>query len=76
MTTMELKNKIISQIKNSNNIHLLKELNHLLNMEESEPYQLNEHQKNSVEEARKDIEKSNTYTNDEVRQKVNKWLKE
>lgn len=55
MTTIELKHKIISQIEKSNNIHLLKELHHMLNIEETDPYELNEYQKSVVEEARVDI---------------------
>lgn len=76
MTTIELKNKIISQIEKSNNIHLLKELHHMLNIEESEPYELNEYQKSVVEEARLDILKGNTHSNDEVKEKVKGWLLE
>ncbi len=75
MTTIELKNKIISQIEKSNNIYLLKELHHLLNIEETELYELNEYQKSVVEEARLDILKGNTYSNDEVKEKVKGWLK-
>lgn len=74
MTTIELKNKIISQIEKSNNIHLLKELHHMLNIEESETYELNEYQKSVVEEGRLDILKGNTYSNDEVKEKVKGWL--
>ena len=76
MNTIELQQKIISEIKNTSDDKLLKAIVRLLQLGsgELEVYQLNEVQKKSIEVAREQIKHGNFLTDDEANQEIEEWL--
>lgn len=78
MKTIEIKNKLIDEIKLSKNKDLLEEIYRFLNLENEmqETYKLNEEQKTAVTEARDQIKKGNYLTNEQANQEIDQWLQE
>ncbi len=77
MSTTEIKEKLIRQIRNSENEDLLEELYHFLNEDNSfqKAYELSKVQILAVEEARAQFEKGLYLSNEKANQDIEKWLK-
>ena len=83
MSTVELKKKVITRIRKSENSGLLQEVYHLIGLEESDldVYKLSDFQKQAVVKGKKDIEKLRTLTDDHANlpaqagKKIEEWLK-
>ncbi len=78
MKTIEIKNKLIDEIKLSKNKDLLEELYRFLNLENDiqETYKLDEEQKAAVTEARDQIKNGDYLTNEQANQEIDQWLQE
>ena len=77
MKTVELRKKLIEQIKLSENKSLLEELHHFLSQENEihHVYKLNEEQKLAIEEAQDQIENGEYLTNEQADHEIEQWLK-
>ncbi len=62
-STIQIKNNLISRIKNSKDLNSLKALQTIFDSAEQELYQLNTLQKESIEISRTEIEKGNFIEN-------------
>lgn len=73
---MEIKKKLINEIKISKNKNLLEEFYCFLNLENEiqEPYKLNEEQHFAIAEARKQIKNGDFLTNEQANQEMDEWL--
>ena len=77
MSAMELKEKLIAKIRQTNDEGLLEELSSLIELQEAEgTYMLSESQKEAVAEARAQIRNGESYTNDEANKEIDQWLSE
>ena len=76
MKTIEIKRKLIEEIKVSQNKNLLEEFYRFLNLENEiqEPYQLSADQNTAVMEAREQIRNGDYLTNDKANQEMDEWL--
>lgn len=76
MSTTELKNNIINQVRLMNDDVRLLELLELLRFQsEMSVYITSEEEKNAVMEARHQIKKGEVYTDDEVQKEISEWLR-
>jgi len=77
MTHSDLKTRVLEGIENTRNTYLLEEVLRLLHLESQDlkVYELNEGQINAINEAREQIEKGQTLTNEEANDQIDKWLK-
>lgn len=77
MTTKDLKNKIVSKVKRSNNESLLKEISRLLEIEVDleEVYKLSEEQLSVVEEGLVQLKNGQFLTHEEANAEIEEWLK-
>lgn len=77
MSTIEIKNKLISVIKNTNNRSLLEELYQLLSLDSNTitPYELNSKQEKSISIAREQIKNHYYLTNEDANNEIDEWLK-
>ena len=77
MKTVELRKKLIEQIKLSENKSLLEELYHFLSQENEihEVYKLNEEQKSAIKEARNQVQNGEFLTNEQADHETEQWLK-
>ena len=77
MKTVEIRKKLIDQIRISDNKNLLKEFYQYLNRENElqEPYKLTEDQNYAIEEAREQIKRGEYSTNEQVNEEIEEWLK-
>lgn len=76
MSTLELKEKLIREINQVEDVQLLRILyNILTTREHEEVYQLNDSQIAAIEEAREQYRKGEYYTNEEVDREIEEWLK-
>jgi hypothetical protein len=76
MSTLELKERLIGRIRETDNEEILAEVYRLLGMEEEdEPYRLSPEQRASVQEARNQIRNGSFLTNKEADNEVDEWLK-
>ncbi len=73
--TTDLKNSLISRIKNSKDINFLKALQTLFDASEKSLYQLSEEQLHSINESREEIKRGEFVDNEEVISNTQKWLK-
>jgi predicted transcriptional regulator len=73
--TTDLKNSLISRIKNSKDINFLKALQTLFDASEKSLYQLSEEQLHSINEGREEIKRGEYVDNEEVISNTRKWLK-
>ena len=77
MKTVEIREKLIAQIKLSSNTTLMEEMYNLLNIDnKAEIYELNDEQRASILEGRQQIKDGNFFTNDQVNEEIRKWLDE
>lgn len=73
--TTDLKNSLISRIKNSKDINFLNALQTLFDASEKSLYQLSEEQLHSINESREEINRGDFLKNEEVISNARKWLK-
>ena len=74
-STIQIKNNLISRIRNSKDLDFLKALQTIFDSAEQELYQLNAFQKDSIEISRSEIEKGNFIENSQVISDIKEWLK-
>lgn len=74
-TTADIKNNLISRIKNSKDINFLKALQTLFDASEKSFYEINEEQLQSINESREEIKRGEFVSNEEVISTTRKWLK-
>ncbi len=76
MSTIELRKRLIDKIQKTDNENLLKEVYRLLEVETEniEIYHLNDDQRNAVEEARQQIKKGESLTDEQANKEIDKWL--
>ncbi len=72
---VHIKENLISRIKNSNDLNFLKALQVIFDSSENELYQLNQEQKSSIEQGRKDVIEGKTKDHSEVMKETKEWLK-
>lgn len=72
--TTDLKNSLISRIKNSKDINFLRALQTLFDSSEKSLYQLSEEQLHSINESREEIKRGDYLDNEEVISNTKKWL--
>lgn len=72
---IQIKNNLISRIKDSNDLDFLKALQTLLESSDKSVFELNELQKNSIEKGRKDIQNGEYIENQKVISELQEWLK-
>lgn len=77
MKTIEIRKKLIEEIKLSNNKELLEELYNYINQENKvlKTYKLNKEQNSAIKEARKQIENGDFLTNEEADNEIEEWLR-
>lgn len=71
---VEIKENLISRIKNSKDLNLLKALQVIFDSSENELYQLNQKQLSSIEQGRKDVIEGKTKDHSEVIKDTKTWL--
>ena len=71
-----LQKNIIQQIKNTDNNELLLYIKSILDNESQKPYYLNSIEMQLIKESEHDYNKGDTVDNDEVFDKIDKWLEE
>lgn len=76
MKRSEIKEKLIAEIKQVENVQLLEALYEILTSREEEEYVLNEEQILAIEEAREQYKKGEVIANEEVDRETREWLKE
>ncbi|MGB0880654.1 MAG: hypothetical protein ACPGTO_08815 [Polaribacter sp.] len=76
MKTVEIKKKLINEIKISKNKNLLEEFYCFLNLENEiqETYKLSEEQNFAIAEAQEQIKNGDFLTNEQANQEVDEWL--
>jgi hypothetical protein len=76
MSTVELKNRLIEKIQNSENSSLLEEACRLFELEAKslEIYVLSESQLDAVNEAREQIKTGKYLTSDQADKEIDEWL--
>jgi len=76
MTSIELKNKVISKISQINDDEILKQIYQLIDdsFEDTEIYQLSENHKSAIEIAKNQIDKGEYLTNEQAKKEIGKWL--
>lgn len=76
MNTAELKINLINQITNITDKVKLKEVLQLLNFQSDNAlYITNDEEKEAVLAAKKQIEENEVYSNEDVQEEIQKWLK-
>lgn len=76
MRTAEIRKKLIAQINMSNNDSLLEEMYNFLNRDnDTDLFKLSEDQKNAIAEARQQVRDGHFFTNDQVNEATEEWLK-
>ncbi|MDZ4844588.1 MAG: hypothetical protein SH857_03460 [Chitinophagales bacterium] len=77
MSTTELKKKLISKIKDTEDKNILHEVYQILNAEKKQlRYKLSPEQINAVREARVEIKKGKSLSNEQVDKEMEGWLNE
>ncbi len=76
MSSVELKDKLIEQIRNTQDKYLLEEISNLFQLQEQETiYQLNDGQKKKIDEARTQIQDKQFLSDEEANKDIDEWLK-
>lgn len=71
------KEKLINKIKEIEDSNIIDEVNRLLEIEfDDTPYITTEHQKKAIQEARNQINSSETLNEDQANNEINEWLNE
>ncbi|MCC8360099.1 hypothetical protein [Salinimicrobium sediminilitoris] len=77
MNKLEIREKLIAEIKQVENLHLLKVLYDILSAETGEKfYNLNRDQISAIEEAKQQYKEGEFFTNEEVDRETEEWLKQ
>ena len=77
MNTSAIKEKLIKEIRQTNDLQLLQAVLRILSLKtEEEVYQLNEAQLSAIEEARAQFKRGEFLTNEEADKEIEEWLKE
>lgn len=76
MSTIEIKNKLITVIKNTENKNLLEELYQFLSLDGKTitPYILNSEQENAISVAREQIKNNDYLSNNDANNEIDEWL--
>lgn len=75
MPEKNLKEKLISKIKETNDPSILEEVSHLFELEEPDTvYQVTDKQKKAIEEAKEQIKNKETLTDKEADKDIDEWL--
>lgn len=72
--TTQIKNSLISRIKDSNDLDFLKALQILFDSSEQALYQLSSEQNESILKGREEIKKDDSMENDQLLSEMKKWL--
>ena len=72
--TTQIKNSLISRIKDSNDLDFLKALQTIFDSSEQALYQLSSEQNDSILKGREDIKKDDYMENDQLMSEMKKWL--
>lgn len=70
----QIKNSLISRIRNSNDLNFLKALQTIFDTSEQSLYQLSPEQQNSIERGREEIRSGNLVDNDQLMTEMSEWL--
>jgi len=78
MTVVELKNKLIGKINQTENSEILEDMIRLFDIEDSElpVYELSVEQKSAINEAREQYRKGNVLTGEQAEKEIGEWLGE
>ena len=77
MNISAIKEKLIKEIRQTNDLQLLQAVLRILSLKtEEEVYQLNEAQLSAIEEARAQFKRGEFLTNEEADKEIEEWLKE
>ncbi|HPT13803.1 MAG TPA: hypothetical protein PK796_03365 [Bacteroidales bacterium] len=75
MSTIELREKIISQLANINDASFLRAIKILLDSKvEKEVYKLSDYQKERIRRGREQLRKNQTISHDELQKEIDQWL--
>jgi len=72
--TTQIKNSLISRIKDSNDLNFLKALQTLFDSSEQTLYQLSTEQNDSIIKGREEIKNGDYIENDQLMSEMKKWL--
>ena len=72
--TTQIKNSLISRIKDSNDLNFLKALQTLFDSSEQTLYQLSTEQNDSIKKGREEIKNGDYIENDQLMSEMKKWL--
>ncbi len=72
--TVQLKNNLISRIRDSKDLKFLKALQTIFDTSEQSLYQLSNEQEESINIGKEDIKNDNSFENKEVISEMKKWL--
>lgn len=70
----QIKNSLISRIKDSNDMNFLKALQTIFDSSEQSLYQLSPEQQDSINKGREDIKNGNYIDNDQLMSEMKEWL--
>ena len=70
----QIKNSLISRIRNSDDLNFLKALQTIFDASEQSLYQLSPEQQNSIEQSREEIRNGNLVDNDQLMVEMKGWL--
>lgn len=73
-TTTQLKNSLISRIKDSNDMNFLKALQTIFDSSEQSLYQLSPEQNDSILKGREELKNGDYIENDQLISEVKEWL--
>jgi hypothetical protein len=76
MSTIELKNIVISKISEINDEAFLSAINTILDSKSESILILSDDQKSSIKKSQKEYLEGNYFSNDSVNEEMEKWLKE
>jgi len=74
-STIQIKNNLISRIKNSKDLNFLRALQTIFDTSEQELFQLNNTQNEAIKEARAQINNGNFIENSQAISEIKEWLK-
>ena len=72
--TTQIKNSLISRIKDSNDVNFLKALQTIFDSSEQTLYQLSSEQNDSIVKGREEIKNGDYIENDQLMSEMKKWL--
>jgi predicted transcriptional regulator len=72
--TTQIKNSLISRIKDSNDMNFLKALQTIFDSSEQSLYQLSPEQNDSIIEGREEIKRGDFIENDQLISEMKEWL--